>query len=258
MLQLTGYIGRRSLETLDHLFEQLTFACHLFGILFQRHNSGRALVRRFTLEQIYFTGYQALPVMLPIALIIGSTIIIIFSNVSSQYDLGKIVVMLLVREIGPLVTALIVILRTATAVTVEIGYMKVLHEIDAFEMAGIDPLRAICLPRFIGITIAILCLFVVFNLVALFGGYVVVWVLTQVVVGDLIRQMVSAIKLIDISAGLLKGICFGIIITTICLYQGFGTRMEIIEIPARTSKVAVESFFYCLVVNILISILFYV
>lgn len=257
MLQLTGYIGRRFLKTLDHLLEQLVFACHLFALLFQRHKSGRVLVRRFTFEQIYFTGFQALPEIVPVALIIGSAIIIVFSNVSSQYDLGKIVVMLLVREIGPLVTALIVILRTATAVTVEIGYMKVLHEIDAIEMAGIDPLRIVCLPRFIGITTAILCLIVVCDMVALFGGYAIVRVLTQVAVGDLIRQIANAITLIDISVGLLKGICFGITITTICLYQGLGTRMQIIEIPARTSKVAVESFFYCLVVDILISILFY-
>lgn len=258
MLQFNGYIGRRSLAVLDHLFEQLAFAVSLFKLLLKRHKGGRVLVRRFTLEQIYFTGYQALPVVIPVALLIGSSNIVVFSKVSSHYDLGKTMVMLLMREIGPLVTALVVILRTATAVTIEIGYMKVLREIEAFEMAGMDPLRVICLPRFIGITSAILCLLIVFDLVALFGGYVLVWILTHVIVGDLFNQIVRAITFADIFVGLLKGICFGITITAICLYQGFETRMEIIEIPARTSKVAIECFFYCLIVNVLISVLFYI
>lgn len=257
-MRFSGFIGKKTLDILDHLFEQLAFALQLFKLLFKRHKSGGVLVRQFTLEQIYFTGYQALTVMLPVALLIGSTNIIVFSKISSQYDLGKTIIVLLVHELGPLVTALVVILRTATAVTIEIGYMKVLHEIDAFEMAGIDPLRAICLPRFIGITAAILCLLVVFVIVALFGGYAVVWILTQVSMGDLFRQIVRAVTFGDIFIGLLKGVCFGITITTICLYQGFETRMEITEIPARTSKVAVECFFYCLVINVLISALFYV
>ena len=82
---------------------------------------------------------ESLPIIIPIALIIGCILIIQFVKVSGQYDLGKTTVLLIVRELGPIITAFLVILRSATAVTIEIGYMNTLHEIEAIEMAGIDP-----------------------------------------------------------------------------------------------------------------------
>jgi phospholipid/cholesterol/gamma-HCH transport system permease protein len=91
-------------------------------------------------------------VIVPIALLVGSAIIIQFAKLSGQYDFGRISVLLIVREVGPIITAMIVILRTATAVTIEISYMRVLHELDALEMNGIDPIRIVCVPRIIGIT----------------------------------------------------------------------------------------------------------
>lgn len=255
--KLIGYTGRRTSKTLDDAFNWFAFTLHIFRATLRRYQTGKALVRKFTLEQIYYTGCQALGVIIPVALIIGSANIIIFSEVSNQYDLGKTLVMLLVREIGPMVTALVVILRTATAVTIEIGYMKVLHEIDAIEMAGLDPIRVICIPRMIGITLAIGCLFIIFDLVAVFGGYAIVWTLTHIPVGSLLLQIGRAITFSDILVGLIKAVSFGMATTTICLYHGFETKRGITEIPVRTSKVAIECFFSCLVIDVAISALFY-
>ena len=166
-------------------------------------------------------------------------------------------VLLIVREIGPIVTALVVILRTATAVSIEVGYMQVFHEIEAIEMAGIDPLRIICLPRLVGITAAILCLFVIFDLVAVIGGYLVVWIFTYIPIKNLFEQIETAITFADILVGIIKALCFGISITVICLYHGFKANIKITEIPAQTSRVAVECFFSCLVIDVFISVLFY-
>ncbi len=256
MSQITGYIGRQTVRTLDRVSNQLAFNFSLLRILFQHQKTGAALIRRFTLEQIYFTGYQALYVIIPIALLIGGANIVMFSKVPGQFDLARTMAMLLIREIGPLVTALVVILRSATAVTIEIGYMKVLHEIETIEMAGIDPLRIICLPRLVGMTSAVLCLFIVFALVATVGGYTVVWTLAYAPIGNFIGQISLAITVSDILVGIFKALCFGITITVICLYHGFETKLEITEIPVRTSKVAIECFFYCLITNVIISIIF--
>ena len=146
---------------------------------------------------------------MPAALIIGSMIIIQFTKFQGQYDLGKITVLLIVREIGPVVTAMLVILRSASAVTIETGYMKVLHEVDALEMAGLDPLWVLCLPRLIGITTAILSLFIVFDLVAIIGGYAVVWIITYIPMGNFLEQIAKAITVSDIVVGIIKAICFG-------------------------------------------------
>jgi phospholipid/cholesterol/gamma-HCH transport system permease protein len=118
----------------------------MLALLISPPKSGKAIVRRITLEQLYFTAVQALPIIVPAALIIGSMIIIQFTKLQGQYDLGKITVLLIIREIGPVVTAMLVILRSASAVTIETGYMKVLHEVDALEMAGLDPIWVLCLP----------------------------------------------------------------------------------------------------------------
>jgi phospholipid/cholesterol/gamma-HCH transport system permease protein len=257
MNQLAGHIGRRTLAAVDHLLNLFAFIYSILMLILQRPPTGRAMLKKFTLEQIYFTAFQALYVIIPIALLIGSMLIIQFAKVSTQYDLGKIMVLLIVREIGPIVTALIVILRTATAVSIEIGYMEVFHEIAAIEMFGIDPLRIICLPRLVGITAAILCLYVIFNLVAVIGGYLIVWIFTYIPIKNLFGQIEAAITFTDILVGIIKALLFGLSITVICLYHGFKPDLKITGIPAQTSRVAVECFFSCLVIDVIISVLFY-
>jgi len=258
MMQFAGHAGRRAIAAVDHMFNLLAFVYSLLRLILHPAAAGRAILKKLTLEQIYFTAFQALYIIIPVALIIGSMLIIQFSKISGQYDLGKMMVLLIVREIGPLVTALIVILRTATAVSIELGYMQVLHEVEAIEMAGIDPLRIVCLPRLIGITSAILCLFIIFDLVAVIGGYLIVWMFTYIPVANLFGQIESAITFTDIAVGIVKALCFGLAITVICLYQGFKANPKITGIPALTSKVAVDCFFSCLVIDVIVSVLFYI
>lgn len=257
MYQIPGYIGRKTLKSVNHILDLFAFTYRIFELIFQKPKEGRVLVRRVILEQIYFTAVQTLPLLIPIALIVGSMLIIQFSRVSSQYDIGTTMVLLIVRELGPVITALLVILRSATAIAIEISYMRIFHEIDTIEMAGIDPIRIICLPRLIGITTAIICLFIVFDLVSIIGGYGVVWVFTYINLGDFLGQIGKAITPTDIVVGIVKAVCFGIIITVTCLYHGFSVKKNITGLPVATSKAAIECFFYCLVINVVISIVFY-
>jgi len=256
-MSITRLIGRRTIRSFNHVTTLLTFASILLRMLFRRPAEGRTLVRRIALEQVFFTAVQALPVIIPIALIIGSAMIIQFSRLSTQYDLGNIAVILIVRELGPAITAFLIILRSATAVTIETGYMKVLHEIDALEMSGINIVWFVCIPRLVGITTAILCLFVVFDIVAIIGGYAVVWTITYLPVGNFLRQIAGAVTVSGIVVGLLKAVCFGITITVTSTYHGLKVGSHITEIPVAASRAAVECFFYCLVINVTISALFY-
>ena len=254
--QLTGAIGRRTIRSSIYLLDLCAFAYRILIQILIRPTIGRRLVGRVVIEQIYFTAVQALPVIIPLALIIGTMLIFSFDMLEGQFDFGKTVVFLLVRELGPMITALLVILRSATAITVEISYMQIFHEIDALEMAGLDPLRIVCIPRLVGITTAILFLFVVFDIVAIVGGYTVVWLTTYIPMGGFFSQIGKAITISDILVGIIKALFFGIIITVICLYRGFEEKKQITRIPVATSLAAIECFFYCLVVNIFISALF--
>jgi len=257
MKQFVGRIGRKTIQAANHLFNLLALTDRLIRLAVTSPPQGRALIRKVIFEQVYFTALQALPLIIPIALIAGSTLIAQFTKLSGQYDTGKLMVLLVIREQGPMITALLVILRSATSVTIELGYMRVLHEVEALEMAGIDPIRVICVPRLIGITSAIVSLFIVFVLCAILGGYAIVWIFTYAPVGSFFNQLLKAITATDIIVGLVKALFFGIAITVTSLYHGFQTRRSITDIPPATSRAAIECFFYCIMINIFISILFY-
>ncbi len=257
MERVTGYIGRKTIGSINHILDLFAFAYRILALAILRPKSGRTLIARVIVQQLYFTAVQALPVIVPIALLIGTAVIIQFAKLSGQYDFGRVSVLLIVREIGPIVTAMMVILRSATAVTIEVSYMRVLHELDAMEMNGLDPIRVVCVPRLVGITSALVGLFIVFDLVSIMGGYALVWVSRYVPVGNFLHQIAKAITVSDIAVGLIKAITFGIIITVTCLYRGFEMKRQITEVPVATSRSAVECFLYCLVVNGFISIVFY-
>ncbi len=257
MKNISGYIGRKGIHYFSHILNLMAFTYRILLIFLVDLKKGKRIVIKSTVEQIFFTSVQALTIIIPIALIIGTVLILQFIMLSGQYDLGKIAVLLIVREIGPLFTALIIILRSATAVTIEIGYMNVLNEIEFLEMSGIDPLKYLCIPRLIGITSAIFCLFVIFDIVAIFGGYAIVWLFTDLHVQTFMGKMAKAVTGTDIFVGLIKAVTFGFIVTIICLYHGFRTKKQITHIAMGTSKAALECFFFSLVANIIISGIFY-
>jgi len=253
-----GALGRRTVSSVNRVMELCALIYRLVSIALPMPRDGRALVKRVIVEQVYFTAVQALPVIIPVALIIGSMMIIQFSQLSGQVDLGKLVVVLVLREIGPLITAIIVILRSATAVTIETSYMGVLNEIDALEMAGIDPMFTICFPRLVGITSAVVSLVLVFDLMAIIGGYIIVKGFTMLPVEGFFQQIAKGVTGSDIIVGTLKGLFFGITITATCLLHGLARKSQITQVPVATSRAAVGCFFYCLVINIFISFIFYI
>jgi phospholipid/cholesterol/gamma-HCH transport system permease protein len=257
MAQVVGYIGRRTIHSVNYILNLFAFAYRMLFFIFSRPKTGRTLIGRVIIQQLYFTAVQALPVIIPIALLIGSVVIIQFAKLSGQYDFGRISVLLIVREVGPIVTAMMVILRSATAVTIEVSYMRVLNELDALEMCGMDPLRIVCVPRLVGITSALLGLFIVFDLVSMIGGYAVVWLMTYIPMGNFLYQIAKAVTFADIVVGLLKAILFGLTITVTCLYRGFEQKRQITEVPVATSRSAVECFFFCLLINAFVSVVFY-
>jgi phospholipid/cholesterol/gamma-HCH transport system permease protein len=255
-------IGRRTIIRANHLLDLFAFTSRVSGLLFRPTRIGRRIILKFTAEQIYFTAIEALPIVIFIALITGSMIVIQltrqFSTVEGRYILGELIVILIVRELGPLFTALIVILRTAVAVTIETSYMSVLREIEALEMQGIDPIHVICLPRLIGITVAILCLFFVFDMVAILGGYAVAWTVTGVPVRNFLEELGKALSQTDITVGIVKGIFFGFAITGTSLYRGFHAEKAFTEIPQEASRAAIDCLMYCVFINVVISVIFYV
>lgn len=254
---IAEYTGRRTLAFVEHVLALAAFTYRITALIAVRPVAGRALVGKAVVEQIYFTAVQALPIIIPIALMVGSSLILQLSKFSGEFDLGKLALFMIIRETGPFITALVVILRSATAVTVEMSYMTVSREIETLEMCGIDPMWLLAFSRFIGITSAMLCLFVVFDVVAIFGGNLIVWMTVSSFPDYFLGQVGKAITMADLIVGFMKAITFGITITVVSLYHGFRKKDAVTQIPVATSASAIESFFICMLFNFFISAVFY-
>lgn len=211
--------------------------------------------------QIYFTGFQALPLISVLALACGSIVILQASTGMSLLVggaiLGDVMVAVVVRELAPLLTALIVIARSGTAVSSEIGNMRVNREIEALEAMGIHPLSYVVFPRLIGGVISVLCLAVYFVMMACFGGYLVTSLMHNIPFVFFVDILARAFSNADVVLFVLKNLFGGLIIFMISCYQGFLVTNGPHEVPQVTTKAVVNSVIYVVVFNLTVTVLFY-
>ncbi|MEW6327378.1 MAG: ABC transporter permease [Thermodesulfobacteriota bacterium] len=256
-----GCLGRSIVERTRHLSNVMGLLTRLIYIFFKERKTGRRLVRQNVIQQIYFTGVQSLGIVSLVALVFGFLVIVQslgqLTRVGSEEFLGTLLVAVVVREIGPLMTTLVVILRSGMSMSVEIGYMQVLKEMRSLRMLGIDPLHLVVLPRVLGVILAIICLFVWFDAVAITGGYLFAWIFTGTPFSVLLPSFYRAITGFDVIIGFVKALFFGLIISLVCTYQGGLAKKAITEVPQVTARAAVQCLVYCFVLNVLISTFFY-
>ena len=257
MRDFVGDMGRQAEVRLNRYADQSAFLYRILRQIVVNPRVGRRLRIRIIVEQIYFTAVEALWMVIPIALLLGSMMILQFSGIAAQHDLGKITVALLIREFGPLLTALIVTLRSATAMTIETGYMNVLREIEALELQGINPLDILYVPRMIGITVSMFCLITIFCVTSVLGGYAIAWALTTLPLQNFLSQIGKAITGLDIAVVALKALFFSVGITVIALHHGLSVKKGITEVPAATSRGAIACLIYCLAVNFILFAAFF-
>jgi phospholipid/cholesterol/gamma-HCH transport system permease protein len=210
-------------------------------------------------SQIYFTGYMALPLMTFIALATGSIIVLQstaqLSILGSQEMMGNILVVTIVRELGPLLTALIVIARSGTAVASELGNMQVNKEIETLRVMSIEPLSYVVFPRLIGGIISLLCLAFYFNIIALFGGFLVGKFVSDLTFSFYLDVLSHALTPHDFTLNIFKNMVGGLIIFTIACDQGFKVKNGPHEVPMATTNAVVSSIVMVMGFNLSITIL---
>lgn len=212
--------------------------------------------------QIYFTGFQALTLVGVMALASGSIVILQSSSnlnlLGGSQMIGNILVAIVVRELGPLMTALVVIARSGTAVASEVGNMCANREIEALEAIGINPLSYIVFPRLIGGVISVVCLSLFFVLVALGGGFVFTKMLHGLSTSFYFDSLANAIDGHDLWLFLLKNSFSGMIIFVVSCYQGLSVKRSPTEVPIRTTQAVVHSIIYVVVFNLTVTSLYYI
>ncbi len=213
---------------------------------------------RLVIEQIHFIGNYSLIIIAVSGLFVGFVLGLqgyyTLTRYGSEEALGVMVALGLVRELGPVVTALLFAGRAGTSITAEIGLMKAGEQIAAIEVMGINPLRRIVVPRFWGGVVAMPILALIFSAVGIIGGWLVAVVLIGVDGGSFWSQMQSAVDIRDdILAGFIKSIVFGVAVMLVAVYEGWMSRPTPEGVARATTRTVVVSSLLVLALDFLLT-----
>ncbi len=207
-------------------------------------------------RQIYFTGIDALSKIAVIGALIGVVIITQitrFAGMDASLT-GKALVWTDVKEIGPLFAAFIVIARSCGAVASELGSMRINREIDSLLVMGIDPVGYLIMPRIAGITVSVFVLIFYFQVFSVIGGLALAYLFAGVPFYKYLARTYEELGFGDIGISLLKGLIFGLVISTVSCYQGFRIRGSAAEVPKATTAAVMQSLFLVLIADTVIAI----
>jgi phospholipid/cholesterol/gamma-HCH transport system permease protein len=205
------------------------------------------------LQQLLVIGYQTLPVGALIALFSGGVLALQAGPVLAQFgveeNVGGLVGLSIVKEIGPVMAAILIAGRVGSAMTAEISSMSVYEEIDALKTMDINPVRYLVMPRFIATVIALPVLVIYMDVIGWFGGALVSTINPEVKL-PIDIYYINLAQFVDFTAivnGLLKAMIFGVIISIVCCYVGLKTAGGPREIGRSVTKAVVLSFVLVLV-----------
>jgi ABC-type transport system involved in resistance to organic solvents, permease component len=253
-------VGRSAIESVDRLRYAMGFFALVLkeSLLFLRR--GRVGMRVLVM-QILFTGVEALGIAAAMALAIGAAINLIGSSLLTNFGQGKmmytILIAVITRELGPLLTAFIVIARSGTAIATELGGMAVDHELEAYVSVGVDPISYLAAPRFLGVVASILALYVYFNIFGLLGSFVVVQLIKPIAFGEYFGNLAAALAPGDFVSGVTKSLVFGVIVSSVSLYRGFSVERASTEIPVAGIKAVGSSFMLCILADAVMTVVQY-
>lgn len=257
MLEALGKAGRNKARGLLYALGFFAKLLRETALFFRRRQVGfRVLV-----FQVLFTGVESLPITTVMALGLGVAINFIGAAVLTSFGQGQLAYTLLIivitRELGPLLTAFIVIARSGTAIATELGGMVVNHELEAYVSVGIDPVSYLAVPRFIGVVVSVLVLDIYFNVFGLLGSFAVMQILHPLGFDDYVKNLFSVLTVSDLLSGLLKSLVFGIIISVVSIHRGLSVESASTEIPVAGIKAVGTCFVLCVVSDVVLTAIQY-
>lgn len=217
--------------------------------------------RRVLTFQILFTGVEALPVIAILSLGLGAVIIIQGVSLLPQFGQGQLIYTILItvitRELGPILTAFIIAARSGTAISTELGNMVVSHEIEAYIATGIDPISYLVVPRVLGVTFSLIFLNLYFNIFGLLGSYFVTAFIRPIGFQEYFGNLLNALSVVDVGSSILKSAVFGVIISTVATYYGFRVEQASTEVPVMAIKSVGRSFVLLILADAMLTLVYY-
>jgi phospholipid/cholesterol/gamma-HCH transport system permease protein len=210
--------------------------------------------------QIFFTFVQAMNISTLLALGIGAAINVIglpiLESISQQQLMYSLLITIM-RELGPLLTAFIVIARSATAIATEIAGMVINHEVEAYISVGVDPIEHLAVPRFLGVTVSLVLLSIYFISFGLAGSYVIARAFNDLPADYYFSNLLKNLAIQDIFISVVKSVAFGMIISIIAIAEGLDVERARTEVPIAGLRAVSNAFAACIVVDIILSAMYY-
>jgi len=258
---LTHYLGRKLLRMVLTVQGLGAFALITLGVMLTRFRSAHRVIRPLIRHETARAGLRLLPMFLFLAVALGLVVIgqsvSWLTRVGAINYLGTIMVLVVVRELGPLLTALLVLARIGTANVVELGTARATGEVEALEALGIDPVHYLVVPRVVGLALGVFSLTVYLIIGAVLSGYL--WAFLQNVPlrpADYFRQLAGSLSGLDFALLALKTLAFGFIIAIVTCYHGLAQPLRLEEVSYATVRAVAQSVIACVMIDALFIIIY--
>ncbi len=261
MRAIAGYVGRVTLNLVYGCTRVCVLMLDTLYWLMVAPLRGKGLRVRSVVEHFVEFGVHSLPIVALISFLVGAII-----AMQSAYQLARFGAMRYIadlvgvsamRELAPLMTAIILAGRSGSAITAEIGTMKVSEEIDALEVIGLNPIKFLVVPTFLGMVIAVPCVTMLAIAIMIAGGFVLATVTLGLPVSVYLEQTANALSGKDLATGLVKSVFFGIVICWVGVYRGFQVEGGAEGVGKRTTSSVVTSITAIILVDLFFTALFY-
>ncbi|MDQ5985758.1 MAG: Intermembrane phospholipid transport system permease protein MlaE [Syntrophus sp. SKADARSKE-3] len=223
MMPLT-LLGRTGINWVDHLGASTIFFVSAFSKVFRRNQFAKII------QQIYYIGARSMMIIMLVSFFTGMVLGLqsyhALVKFGAQGALGTLVALTLVRELGPVLTAIMIAARAGSAIAAEIGIQRISEQIDALDTMRIDPLGYLIAPRIAASIISFPLLTAVFDIIGMIGGYISGVILLGANANAYIYRIQSSMELKDITDGIIKAIVFAVIVSLVCCYQGYFAHMR--------------------------------
>jgi phospholipid/cholesterol/gamma-HCH transport system permease protein len=261
-VNFVGKTGAQAIEQWQKLRYLLAVVAAVLSVAV-RPSQWRRTVRDVLARQILFTGVDATRFVSLIALMVGLSVVVQaqvwLTKVGQVGLLGPLLITVIVREVGPLLTNFVVIGRSGTAIATELGNMKVFGEVHALDAQGLDPFLYLVVPRVLGMAISVFCLTVVFIVVSLVGGYLVGLAVgaTNMEPMRFTETVLRGLQQADVWNLLIKSFVPGLLTGAICCTEGLSVTSSITEVPQAATRAVVRSTTALFVTSALVSVVTY-
>ncbi len=256
-----GFFGRRVTFFREDIHDISKLINDTFYWAFISPLKGKPIRCRAGISEMVKAGYDAVPIVAVISLFLG-----IILALQAAYQLRRVGALIYVanlvgvsitRELGPIVTAIIVSGRSGSSFAAEIGSMKVEEEVDALVTMGINPVRFLVVPKLVAMMIMVPALTVFSDCVGILGGFLLSVTALDIHPYNYFQQTVNSLLIKDVITGLTKAWAFGIMITIIGAHEGFKVRGSAEEVGKRTTAAVVASIFLVIILDLFFTALFY-